>query len=151
METLESVSQGINGNNWTASLDLKDAYFHVPIHRDHWQYLHFCIESQCYQYKVLPFGLTTSPRGFTKILAPVIRAQRLQGIRAFPYLDDILLTTPSRRFLEAHVQQALSILTQAGFVINLLKSSLTPTQDMVFLNTHFQSTKNLPHDKAFSL
>ena len=31
METLDSVSQGINPNDWMASLDLKDAYLHVPI------------------------------------------------------------------------------------------------------------------------
>ena len=72
MEILETVSRSINPNNWMASLDLKDAYFHVPIHRDHHQFLRFYIADRCYQYKVPHFGLTTSPRVFMKVLAPMM-------------------------------------------------------------------------------
>ena len=49
METLNSVIQGLRGGDWLASIDLKDAYFHVPIHKGSRQFLRFCINSQCYQ------------------------------------------------------------------------------------------------------
>ena len=54
----------------------------------------------CYQYKVVPFGMTTSPRVFTKVLAPLMGGLRLHGVQAFPYLHDILLTAESRLVLE---------------------------------------------------
>ncbi len=58
------------------SLDLKDAYLHVPIHPSHWRYFWFALRNAegaltVYQWKVLPFGLASAPRVFTKILAPV--------------------------------------------------------------------------------
>ena len=73
---------------------------------------------------------------------------------SFSYLDNILLMAPSWPVLATRVQQVLPILTLAGFVINLQKSSLTPSQDKVFLGARFQSVSNLtslPWDKAWGL
>ena len=42
METVASVMKALNVGDWMASLDLKDAYFHIPIHPSHWKYLRFC-------------------------------------------------------------------------------------------------------------
>lgn len=151
METLTSVVHGLKPGDWVAAIDLKDAYFHVPIHPESRKFLRFCIQDRCYQYRVLPFGLSTSPRVFTKFLAPVLAALRLQGIRAFPYLDDILFTAESRPLLLEHVQSALRLFTQAGFIVNLKKSSLNPTQDLVFLGARLQTRLgriSLPLEKA---
>ena len=51
-------------------IDLKDAYFAVPIHRDHQQWLRFHWRDQDYQFCCLPFGLSSAPRVFTKITRP---------------------------------------------------------------------------------
>ena len=133
METLNSIIQGLRTGDWLASIDLKDAYFHVPIHPASRKFLRFCINSQCYQYWVLPFGLSTSPRIFTKFLAPVMGHLRLQGIQIFPYLDDLLLSAESKHLLKEQISTTLNTLKQTGFIINLKKSSLVPTQDLVFL------------------
>lgn len=151
METLASVVHGLRRNDWMASIDLKDAYFHVPIHPDSRKFLRFCIQGRCYQYRVLPFGLSTSPRVFTKFLAPIMASLRLQGIRIFPYLDDLLFTAESKPLLLEHLQIALRFLTQAGFIVNAKKSSLEPTQDLVFLGARLRTQEgwiSLPPDKA---
>ncbi len=54
--------------DWFAAIDLKDAYFHVSILPRHRPFLRFAFEGQAYQYKVLPFGLSLSPRVFTKVV-----------------------------------------------------------------------------------
>ena len=36
----------------------------------------------------LPFGLSSAPRVFTKVMKPVIGMVRSQGIRSVIYLDD---------------------------------------------------------------
>ena len=154
METLTSVVRGLCRGDWMASLDLKDAYFHIPIHPDCRKFLRFCIQDQCYQYRVLPFGLTTSPRIFTKFLAPLMGALRLQGIRTFPYLDDVLFTAESRPLLLEQLRSALRMFTQAGFIVNLKKSALTPVQDLVFLGARLQTAAeqiSLPLVKAEKL
>ena len=53
------------------SIDLKDAYFHVLICPDQWKFLRFCVGMRTFEFKVLPFGITSAPQVFTKVIAPV--------------------------------------------------------------------------------
>ena len=143
METLARVITAIQPGCWMAAIDLKDAYFHVPIHPSDQKYLRFRIENRSYQYQVLPFGLSTSPRTFTKVLQPVIAFIRMQGVHITPYLDDILVTASDPDTLTRHVQVAIQTLESAGYVINLAKSSLTPSQDMVYIGARLQTSLGL--------
>ena len=61
METVASISSAIRPGDWATSLDLTDAYFHVPIAPWFRKYLHFVVNSQIWQFQVLPFGLSTAP------------------------------------------------------------------------------------------
>ena len=47
--------------------DLQDAYFHVLIHPDSRKYLCFAFENKVYQFRVLTFGLNTSPQIITRL------------------------------------------------------------------------------------
>ncbi len=62
--------------DWFAAIDLKDAYFHVSILPRHRPFLRFAFEGQAYQYKVLPFGLSLSPRVFTKVVEAALERTR---------------------------------------------------------------------------
>ncbi len=64
METTESVREG----DWVASIDLTDAYFHIPIRPSSQKYLRFTHRGQVYQYQVLPFGICTAPLIFTLVM-----------------------------------------------------------------------------------
>lgn len=46
-------------------IDVKDAYFHVPIALHHSQYLCFVFEGKAYQFKVLLFVVSLVPQDFT--------------------------------------------------------------------------------------
>jgi len=63
----------------------------VDIFEPHRQYLGFSWEChgkpQFYLFKVLPFGLSTACYTFTKLLRPLIKYWRAQGLRALLYLD----------------------------------------------------------------
>jgi len=48
-------------------IDLKDAYYTVPIDSVHQKYLKFCFDGKFYQYTCLPNGLPSLPRLFTKL------------------------------------------------------------------------------------
>ncbi|CAJ0966702.1 unnamed protein product [Ranitomeya imitator] len=56
---------------------LKDADYHVPIHRDHQKFLRVSLYVQggvkYYQYTALPFGLSIAQRVFTKLLWIVLQ------------------------------------------------------------------------------
>ena len=143
METLQTVSRAVQPGDWLVSLDLQDAYLHIPIFWKDRKYLRFKIQNQAYQFKVLPFGLTAAPRIFTKVLAPLAQVARSEGIHVFPYLDDWLVKAPSRDELSTMLSRLVGILIQAGFIINLKKSHLNPTKDLVFIGGRFQTDRNL--------
>ena len=71
----------------------------LPSHtglRQHLEYFRFVIAGVVYQFRVLPFGLSTAPREFTKTLAPVLQLLRTQGVRVHAYLDDLIMLANSQ-------------------------------------------------------
>lgn len=71
MTTLDSVIPLLKQYYWFVVIDLKDAYFHISIRHNHRKFLQFSIGGISYQFKFLPFSLSTAPRVFTKCLASV--------------------------------------------------------------------------------
>lgn len=61
-----------------ASLDLQDAYWHVPINIWFRNYLAFVFADSLYRFKVLPFDLDRAPRVFTKMMG--VHVQTLQWL-----------------------------------------------------------------------
>lgn len=51
-----------------AVLDLKDAYYSVPIATEDRQYLRFAVWGQLYEFVCLPNGLSSAPKISTKLL-----------------------------------------------------------------------------------
>ena len=71
METVASVLLSVGEGDFLASLDLKDAYFQIPIHGSSRKLLRFMSEGTVYQFKALCFGLSTAPQVFTRVFAAV--------------------------------------------------------------------------------
>ena len=78
---MEGIPDVIRLEDWPVSIDLKDAFFHIPILKTHCKFLRFFWRGKLYQFLVLPFGLCTAPFIFTKITKPVAAFLRLKGIR----------------------------------------------------------------------
>jgi hypothetical protein len=156
LETLSSILHTLRVGDWLVSIDLKDAYLHVPIHREFRHYLRFALRDpqgriMVFQWTVLPFGLTSSPRVFTKLLAPVMAHLHRLGHRLNPYLDDFLGASASRVQSRQDCHLFTHTLTKVGFVINAMKSRLIPSQDLVHLGARLQTvlgTVSVPEDKA---
>lgn len=95
METLKSTINLLSAESFIVTVDLKDAYYHVPIHPDYQKFLLVAvqIDSQVIhlQYQALPFGIAIAPRNFTKIVAEMAAHIMEEGGIFFPYLDDFLL------------------------------------------------------------
>ena len=88
MLTLAQVLSALDPGDWIVALDLQDAYFHIPVLQSHRRYLWFQVGQEHFQFSVLPFGLTSTARVFTKLLAVVAAHLRRTGMPVFPYLDE---------------------------------------------------------------
>ena len=139
METRASVRASIKENEWTVSIDIQDAYLHVPMARSVRKYLRFMVNGRVYQFTCLPFGLATSPREFTKLLRPVVQLLRLQGIKLHVYLDDWLIRASSTVQARTHADLVLQVLQHLGWVINFSKSDLVPSQQFDFIGMQFNT------------
>ena len=61
MKTIDSVCLALRKNDWAISVDLKDAYFHILIHRKSRRHLRFHFFGRIYQFRALVFGLSPAP------------------------------------------------------------------------------------------
>ena len=76
MQTLSSILCMIRPNMYMAKLDIKDAYYSIPIKALHQKYLKFKHNGKLYKYVVLPNGYTEGPRKFTKTMKPPLAKLR---------------------------------------------------------------------------
>ena len=154
MDHLKIVLSTLKPQFWGVSIDLSDAYFHIPIRPSHWKFLRFSIAGQILEFKALPFGPTTAPRVFTKVVSAIVQFLRTNGVWVLTYLDDWLLYSPSHSKLLQARDYVLKVITWLGFIPNLEKSDFIPTQDFVFIGARFKLNQGLaavPEDRFLKL
>lgn len=139
LDNYKSVKDLITKKCYMATIDLKDAYYMVPIYKKHRQFLSFKFNNQVYQFNCLPMGLATAPYVFTKLLKPVFNFFRRQGILCLIYLDDILILGSSYTEVKHNVAIVLKTLQELGFIINWKKSQLIPSQICEYLGFIYNS------------
>ena len=137
METPETIRTSLQRGEWITSVDFKDAYFHIPIQEQSSKYLRFHVQGQTYQFKALPFGLSTAPLEFTVIAKEVKLMAGHKGIRIHQYLDDWLVRAKSRSTCLQHTLTLVEICQKLGWLVNAEKSELEPKQVFNFVGYQF--------------
>ena len=116
------------------SINLRDAYYSIPITPEHRKYLKFMWRGVLYHFTSLPMGLTSSLRLFTKILKPVFATLRSRyGHCCSGYVDDFIYIEDTVKLSEEATLDAAQLITRLGFVVHLSKSVFEPTQILEFL------------------
>ena len=93
-----------------------------------------------YQFTCLPFGLSCAPWAFTKVLKPVAAFLRIVGVRLIVYIDDILVIGKTPDEVRNHTDALIALLEGLGFIVNMEKSVLTPSQQIEFLGLLLNTT-----------
>ena len=137
MESSQTISAAIRPGDWATSIDLTDGYFHVPIARFFRKYLRFVINNVAYQFRALPFGLSTAPLVFTRLLQPLAIYVHLKGHLLHRYIDDLLPRQQIRLQVYFNTQFLLDVLHRLGWRVNEGKSMLIPSQDFTYVGVHY--------------
>jgi hypothetical protein len=133
METTRSITAALHQGDWTVSVDLTDAYFHVAIHSASQKFLRFTNGGRVFQFVALPFGLAPAPFVFTKLMDTVAQTAHKRMLHLFLYLDDSLMRNEIRKKLLDQVPILLDIFDTLGFLRNEAKSDVVTSQRFVFL------------------
>ena len=78
---------------------------------------------------------SSTPQVFTNTLAPLVAWLRLLEVQLYVYFDDLLIVGDSK--VTQPIQKTIRVLVQAGFVVNLMKYELAPTQDLAYIGAKF--------------
>lgn len=159
MEDHRTAAKLIPQDGFLATIDLKEAYFIVPIHKLHKKYLRFQFKAESgknntYEFNALPYGLSVAPWVFTKLMKEVMTYLRSRGNKSVIYLDDILCIGDSYEDCLNNVNETLRLLRCLGFVINHEKSSLVPQKSCKFLGFVMDASLmsiSLPIDKRHNI
>ena len=145
MKGINMLKDMLKRGDWLTKVDLKDAYFMIPIAPYQRRLLHFKWQGSTYQFTCLPFGLSSAPWVFTKTTKPVMAILRSLGLRMIIYIDDILLMAETKSQAQENTAGLVFCLENLGFIINQKKSVLDPGQGIEFLGF----TVNSLADPAF--
>ena len=91
MESLKQALHMVRQDCFMASIDIKDAFYSVPINEDYRKYLKFTWDRGFLQFCAMPNGYCDAMRLFTKLLKPVFATLKEQGYESVIYVDDSLL------------------------------------------------------------
>ena len=79
MDSFSTITKLVSQNCYLASVDMKDAYYSIPIRSSDRKFLRFLWKGKLYELTCLPNGLSCAPRIFTKILKPPLSTLHKQG------------------------------------------------------------------------
>ena len=126
------------------TIDMKSGYHHVPMKETFKKFLCFQWQGRVYQWQVLPFGLSTGPRAYSKLTRRLLQRWRAKGVRCSNYIDDFIFFASSRRQALEIRAMVLADLQQLGWFISPGKCMLNPGTMVKYLGLLFCSLPS-PH------
>ena len=87
-----------------STLDLVSGYWQVPLDRDAREKSAFVTRGGLWQWKVLPFGLTSAPATFERLMEKVLKGLQWQTLLL--YLDDVIVFSKD---FESHLERLAEV------------------------------------------
>lgn len=121
---IEDLISSLNGAKYFAKIDLRNAFTQISLNERSRKLCVISTHIGLFAYKVLPFGLTTSPAIFMQIIASIMGS--FKNVRVF--LDDILLFGNSKEELDSVCETVLKKLSDCGLTVNESKCYFYETE-----------------------
>ena len=139
MHDIAHILSLVTHNCYMSVIDIKDAYYSVPIHPRYQRYLKFAWGGRLYKFLVLPNGLSPAPRKFTKLSkAPLSWLRELHHIISM-YIDDSYLQGTTFEACCFSVIATLRLFLSLGLFPHPTKSVFLPSQQVDILGFHIDS------------
>ena len=121
----EQINKIARGKVFSA-LDLKSAYYQIPLFEKNKPFTAFEANGKLYQYSPLPFGVKNGVPAFQKIMDDVIESHKLTG--TFAYLDYITVVGKNQQEHDKNLQVFLDTAKALNLPFNDSKSIFSVNQ-----------------------
>ena len=135
-EDLRVASQLLDLGDWFFTFDLFNGYHHIDIGVEHRKYLGFSElegKDRFFTFASLPFGLSTAPYVFTKVMKPLVSYWRGNAKKLLMYMDDGIGAAASETAASQLATEVKNDLDRSGLMVNAEKSDFQPRQCGEFL------------------
>ena len=147
MADIKTLLMDINSNSKIfSSIDLKKGFLQVPLEEASKPITAFNTPSGCYEYNVVPMGLTNSLT-FCRLMSLVL--QGLLSDNVLIYMDDLLITSNTQKEHKDRLDQIFSRLHDANLTINPSKCRFFATS-LVFIGHTLTGDGILPNKNKIS-
>lgn len=152
MEHAQVAAKMMRKGDLMMTMDMKSGYHQIPVKSSFRRYLCFQWNGRVYRWKVLPFGLATAPRAYSKLSRALVKHWRKLGIRCSNYIDDFIFFASTTAEAERIRVVVLGDLSRLGWFVSLHKSMLAPGTRVRYLGLEFCSMPvphlRIPKDKV---
>ena len=118
---IDELVDSMGGARYFSTLDAASGYWQVPMHEDSIRKTGFVTKYGVFDWCVLPFGLSTAPATFQRLMARIL--QPLLGKCVHVFIDDIIVYSRTLEEHVHHLEQVFEICKEANLRIKLAKCS----------------------------
>ena len=136
VELLSNLRKGI----FFTSLDLAQAFHSIPVGEVDREKISFCALDKFYQFCQMPFGLTSAPNTWARLVTKVL--QDILKMWLIVFFDDLLIHSPDLQVHMDTIRQVFTLLRKGGLRLNMEKIDWVKTQ-VKFLG-HLISDQGVP-------
>jgi hypothetical protein len=122
LPTIEQAFEQFAGAQVFSVLDLKSAYFQIPLSDRSRRITAFCTPFGLYEFCKLPMGVSVGSQGLSRVVDQLFGD--IKGKFVFNFLDDLVVYSKSLAEHTNHVRMVLNKLREAGFTLNPEKVTL---------------------------
>ena len=104
---IDDSLDALSGSAYFSTLDLVSGYWQVPLDQDAQEKAAFVTRGGLWKWRVLPFGLTSAPATFERLMEQVLKG--LQWKSLLLYLDDVIVFSPD---FQTHMDRLGTVLAR---------------------------------------
>ena len=133
---ISELLNSLGNTNYITSLDLAAAFHQIPIKAEDRHKTAFTFNNSKYQFERIPFGLTSAPGFFSRIINEVL--SEVLGHGTLVYLDDIIITSADKITHLDKIEKVLKRLSDANLKLKISKCNFF-TDSIKFLGYNLTS------------
>ena len=131
LESLNKARWNITPGAWMSAIDVSSAYWHVQLREEDMPWISFAYKGRYYSWRSLPFGLTSAPSCFSRLMRVPVKVWRKSGMALVHYMDDINLHSPACDQTNKNAKTCIGDLISLGWLVNKEKCTAEAAVDVV--------------------